>query len=162
MADRPIRGIEISSSYQGNPRMLAGMEGSTQTFLKGAPLVWSSGYLVEASGDPTLIVGIAAEPGHNITQGSQMVSFYPLSGNVFEANLAQAAADTTSAATNQGVAYGIVARSSGTAHWVVDSADTSSTRCRVLAFAAPSVATDVNARVLVTFFNAVDALTVAG
>ena len=162
MATIAIDAIRCVRSYVGEPRVEHGLEASSATFLVGAPLVWSSGYLAGASSDPTMIVGIAAEPGHNITAGTQTVAFYPLAGNIFEANLAQAASSTVSATTNLGTAYGIVARSTGTAHWVVDSSDTSNTRCRPLRFAHPSVVTDTNARIEITFFNGNDALTVAG
>ncbi len=162
MATITISNITCVRSLHGDPRMETGLEGTSKTFLAGAPLVWSSGYLQEAGSDPTLIAGIAAEPGHNITAGTQKVMYYPLQGNVFEGNLAQAAANTTSATTDPGKAYGIVARSSGTAHWVVDSADTSATRVRILDFALPSIVGDVNARVTFTFFVGDDAMVVAG
>jgi len=151
--------IEIAKNMSGNPRILSAPEGASQTFLKGALLAWSSGYVVEASTDETRILGIAAAPGQNTTAGAAKTLFYPLQGNIFEANLAQAATDTTSAATDQGTAYGITIRSTGTTHWIVDSSKTTTyCRCRILGFAEPSVATDVDARVLITFFAANDEL----
>lgn len=160
MATINIDEIRVASSYQGEPRLLSGPEAATQTFLKGAPLAWNGGYLEEAGADPAAIVGIAAEDGHNSTNaGDDTITYVPLAGNVFEANLAQAAANTTSAATNLGTAYGIVKRTTGTAHWVVDSSDTTNTRCRPLRFTRGSVAGDVNARINITFFNANDGLT---
>ena len=160
MATRPISNIRLVKSLHGGGAEMSGPEGATQTFLVGAPLAWASGYLQEAGSDPTAIVGIAAEPGHNAAaSGDNRIAYWPLTGNVFEANLAQAASNTTSATTSIGTLYGIVKRSSGTVHWVVDSSDTTNTRCVIVDFAAPSVATDVNARVLIHFLQANDALT---
>lgn len=65
------------------------LEGASQTYKKGAPLVInSSGYIVEASNPVALgeqIVGFAAEPGHNTTAGASTALYYPaLPSVVFE------------------------------------------------------------------------------
>ena len=57
-------------------------EGASQTFKKGAPLVASSGYLIEASADPTTIFGVAEEDGENASAGVKGVRFMrPTPGN---------------------------------------------------------------------------------
>lgn len=61
------------------------LEGASQTYKKGAPLVISSGYIVEASNPVALgeqIVGFAAEPGHNATAGAYSALYYPALANV--------------------------------------------------------------------------------
>ena len=160
MATIVIEEMRFAFSLHGGGTCLHGPEAATQTFLKGALLVFSAGYIQECGADPAAILGVAAEDGHNdTTAGTSQIKYYPLTGNVFEANLAQAAANTTSATTDLGTKYGVIKRSTGTAHWVVDSAETSSTRCVILNWARSTVATDVNARVQIHFFQANDELT---
>jgi len=79
---------------------LSGLEGSSGTFLEGAPLKYSSGYIVIANAastdTDTPIIGFAAEDGHNVTQGSQLIRYYPaLSNYVFEGTWASDAASAT-------------------------------------------------------------------
>ena len=162
MATRAIEAIRATMSLHGEIREMYGREAASATFLAGAPLCWSGGYLTECGTDPAVIVGIAAEAAHNTTAGpSNVVRYWPLAGNIFEANLSQAATGTTSAVTHLGVDFGIIARSSGTAHWVVDSSDETNTCCTVLEFAKDNVIGDVSARVLISFHAAHDGLLIA-
>ena len=74
--------------------MAEGPEAATQTFIAGAPLKTNgSGFLaVIAADDTALIVGIAAEDGHNdAAAGDTQVKYYPaLPGMVFEITLEDA------------------------------------------------------------------------
>ena len=104
--------------------------------------------------DPTAIAGIALRAGQNgATAGAKTAHFVPFfPGLIIEANLANVATNHTSVATNVGTAYGLVKRTVGTTHWVIDVADTTATRCRVIGFAYPSVVGDINARVYAATF----------
>jgi len=138
----------------------SGPEAATQTFLKGDLVTYSSGYLQECGADPSLIAGVALDAGGNTTSaGDQQCSYMPLAGNVFKATLAQAAANTTSAATDIGKKYGVIVRTAAPLVWVVDSSETSSTRCVILNWVTPTISLDINARVYISFFNANDQLT---
>ena len=155
MATQAIRAVEIAL---GSPFWSwENEEAATQTYLRGAVVIYSAGYVQEASTDPADILGIALRAGQNgDAAGDKRANFVPLlPGTVIEANLAQAAANTVSAATDVGKAYGLVKRTSGTAHWVIDSAETSSTRCRIIGFVGgkPKVG-DTNARVYAVVFAA--------
>lgn len=92
---RPCKAIGFASM-----ETLSGLEGSTQSFLEGAPLKYSSGYIVVAQAastdTDTAIIGFAAEDAHNITQGTQLIRYYPALANmVFEGTWASDAATAT-------------------------------------------------------------------
>lgn len=67
MATIALRAIEVAKTVTGNsPWTMDYQEAVSQTFLKGAFLATdANNRLVEAGADPTRIVGIAAEAGHN-------------------------------------------------------------------------------------------------
>ena len=105
--------------------MRSGAEAASQSFKRGAPLVWSSGYLAEAtSGAAVDIVGFAAEDAHNDSSaGTHDVAYYPTEQcPTFIGKLA-AASDHTLAQTDLGTAYGLASTSS---KWYVDYDESSS------------------------------------
>jgi hypothetical protein len=130
-------------------------ESASHEGIIGEVQTWASGYVDTAGADPT-VLGILAQAGHNDSSAgdSDIAVIVATPQTIFEANLAQAAANTTAAATSLGTAYGIIARSTGTAWWVIDSSDTSNTRLRILKRRWDHAATDVNARFEFTFFVA--------
>jgi len=137
------------------------LEGSTQTFVSSAPLVITSGYLVEAADPATAIAGFSLEAGHNITAGTQLVKFLPaVHGLQINANfLGSAAADNVLAATDYGLAVRIAKSATlvggATAGWYFE--DTGSTQAaKIISFESDqivpnqsqtrAVAGDTNAR----------------
>jgi len=79
----PPQGLGSNISWEGP-------EAATQTFIKGAILVNSGGYLAEGTADLTTgIVGVAAEPSHyDASAGTHNIRYWPaLPGRVFEATL---------------------------------------------------------------------------
>lgn len=83
------------------------VEGASQTFLAGSPLVFSSGYLVVATDAVTTAAAFAMEDGHNSAAGTDKVKIVPampgyaihLYGNL----LTTTAGDNVLAATDHGV-----------------------------------------------------------
>jgi len=127
-------------------------EGATQTFKKGAPLVVSSGYLIEASADPTEIFGIAEEDGENASAGVKSTRFMrPTPGNTFEGTFSNGGTAVALAQTDLGVDYGIT-KDDTTGFWYVDKAKTTtSARVTIVGFRDAVGATD--ARVFFVFHN---------
>lgn len=62
----PIKVYRNMRGGSGMPEILRWPEAATQTFKQGVPLMLSSGYLVEWDGSTEKIVGISAEPAHNL------------------------------------------------------------------------------------------------
>lgn len=94
-------------------------EGLSQTFKRGAPLVFSSGYLVEATSGAALdIVGFALTAGHNAAAGAYNVDYVPVEFcRSWKGKLAGATAHAI-AQTDLGTAYGLASNGDGT--WYVD------------------------------------------
>lgn len=133
-------------------RLMRGREGSTQSFTVGAPLIRSSGYLVEASADPTAdIVGVAAGNSTG-TQGSECLYWPATSDMVFEATLEdQTNENHALVITNLYTDYALQVDSSN--NWYVDENDTTNTCVTVVGVKNDRDITDatVRARVLVVF-----------
>lgn len=151
MATHSIKAMTIEP-FMATTYMREALEAANQTFLIGAVLVSSSGLLAEGGADPTDIVGIALKAGNNAAASATNKSHYSplLPGTIIKANLAQAAADTVFAqATHLWARFGLVKRSSGTAHWVIDSAETTAANVRVciIGLAENAVNGDTNAPV---------------
>lgn len=154
----------LQTSTGGPPMRLDLPESSSNSDLIGAVQVFTSGYVDTAGADPAAILGILDEPGNNSSSnGDTNISvIIAQPGTIFQANLAQAASDTTGADTDIGTAYGIIVRSSGTAHWVIDSSETGNTRLSILEKASivgvtpgnDQVVTDDNVRFNFMFFVA--------
>lgn len=114
-----------------------GIEGATQSFKKGAPLVYSSGKLVEATdaADQAAMAGMAAHTASGTTDTAvKYVPFIP--GVIFEVTLMTGSeADFTLVQTNIGLAYAIAKAASGA--WFLDNADTTNPEFRVVGFKDP-------------------------
>jgi hypothetical protein len=138
-------------------------EAASQTFKKGAPLVFSGAVntggntVAEGGTDPTLIVGIAEEAGeNNAVAGAKKVRCTPLLGDyVFEGILGNGdTTDYTLAVTDIGDVYGITkAADSG---WFVDKQKAAifgagSVRVRVIGL--KDAAGTVNGRVYFVFLD---------
>lgn len=141
-------------------------EGINQTFVNGAPLVFSSGYLIEATvgGDvvTSAIAGFSMNAGHNTAAGTYDVQMVPVVPGVhFHANFMGAAGiDNVLAAADLGTTrdIGYSATFLGAAspgYFIADSGGT--VRCKIISFESDSVvanstetkavAGDTNARV---------------
>lgn len=127
-----IEPVGTLSGGLGTVPMLEGQEASTQTFIKGAVLVWSSGQLAEASADVTSgIAGVAAEAATG-TQGTR-IKYWPASVNtIWEATLEdQTNEDHALVITNMGVNYALQTDTPG--NWYVDENDTTNDAALVIA-----------------------------
>ena len=100
------------------PELLTATSGAAIT--AGAPLVWSSGKLVEAVGgiDTHGVVGVAA---HAVSAADMAIKYYPALPNVAFRTSSASAALTT------GALYGLVATT-----LLIDAANTTQTRLRVI------------------------------
>ncbi len=114
------------------------LEAATQTFKRGAPLQWASGYVSEASADDDEIIGIAETDAHNDTSaGTHVMRVIPaLPGMVFSGHLGNGSGLTTDYTTLQtdiGAVYGIV-KDGTNLGWLVDQDETTNVRVRVIGF----------------------------
>lgn len=128
-AIRPSRRLGLSSTPT-----LPGPEGASQTFKKGAPLIYTSGYLVEAAVDPVAgIVGFAEEDAHNAAAGLYEIGVTPaLPGVIFEGILTdESDAAYTLAQTALGLQYALQ-KDTTTLAWAIDSADTTLISVRIV------------------------------
>lgn len=107
-------------------RLMRGQEGSSQDFTVGAPLIRSSGYLVEASADPVAdIVGVAAGNSTG-TQGAECLYWPATPDFVYEATLEdQSNENHALVITNMFTDYALQVDSSN--NWYVDENDTTNT-----------------------------------
>ncbi len=96
-------------------------EGITQTHKRGAPLVYSSGYLIEATSAAVVdVAGFANKNGNNnVAAGDADAEYFPTElCNSFKGKLSGATASHTLAQTDLGATYGLAKNSDGT--WFVD------------------------------------------
>jgi len=96
-------------------------EGSSQTFLDGSPLIFSSGLMVVATGTVEVVAAFALENGHNNT-GAKIKCLPALIGvGAYGSFLATNAADNTLATADLGVKvqllYGATAGAGSTPIW---------------------------------------------
>ncbi len=122
---QPIALVSMLGLYS-DPILPGQVEGSSQTFKKGVPLVWSSGKIVEASANPTAIVGISSGPGQNLTTSPGCNVIPVLKSLVFEISIDVAsggnAGGTGSLTTaNIGTTYGIT-KDGASSQWYLDTA----------------------------------------
>lgn len=82
-------------------------EGASQTFLRGWPVVITSGYVVEGANPVTALFGFAGENAHNSPAGAYTISVIPATPDVVvEGNfLASSAADNVLAAGDFGGSF---------------------------------------------------------
>lgn len=112
-------------------------ENASETFVMGAILVSSSGFLSEGGANPTGIIGVAAGAAHNVAvDGDQAVRYFPaLPHLVFEASIDTSAALGTGAiaAADLFVEYGVTEDANGL--WYVDKNKTAANaRVRIVGF----------------------------
>ena len=119
-----------------------GPEGGSQTYKRGAPLIYTSGYLVVAASAPIdtgdSIVGFANEDGHNGTAGVYTATYVVAGGPhmTFIGLLIDKVAEThTLVQTNLGLAYAIDVDSSG--YWYLDENNTTNPVARVVKLLDP-------------------------
>lgn len=63
-------GLELTSSSYLSPVIEDHIEGATQTYPAGSPVVLTGGYIVAAASPATDIYGFAVEAGHNVAAGA--------------------------------------------------------------------------------------------
>lgn len=139
-------------------------EGASQTFKAGAPLVWSSGALIEATAPPAAIAAFALEDAHNnAVAGAATVSVMPCRpGTEFYSNLlANAAANHTFAQADMGLTFQLQKAAyitgDATQYWHVARVTTGNVAAKPVsqvgdespfADAGPAKVGDINARLL--------------
>ncbi len=130
-------------------------EAITQTFKKGAPIVFTSGgTTVEEGGtNPTFIIGIADADGQNTASASlKNTVTTPLTELTFEGILGNGdLTDYTLLAGDVGDRYGITKASGG--GWFVDKQKTAVLNCRVIVLRLKDPAGTVNGRVYFKFLD---------
>jgi hypothetical protein len=126
-------------------------EAASQTFKKGAIVVYSSGYVAEAGSDPSYILGVALNAGHNGAAGAyKTLVALAHDSNTFVANVKGSGNANKTAQSDVGAAYGIVSDTNG--EWFVDKDDTTNVRVRIIDLVDP--AGTENGKVLVKFLSA--------
>jgi hypothetical protein len=124
--------------FGGNHPIMPVFKESATTWKKGAVILYTSGYAVEATDGPTTgtIVGVAAGAA-SATELEALV--YPaLPGATFIGRLAtgDTGGDLTSLVTHRGVKYGISLEAT-TGVWYLNAADTSDVAVSLLNFIEP-------------------------
>lgn len=116
-------------------------EGASETYLRGAPLVYSGGRVDEAGANPRSIVGIALHNGqNNAAEGAVNAQYCPaIQGVIFEGSIDTSAAEGTGAIAlaDLGAEYGITESSN---LWYIDKNKTTggtNTVARVVGFRDP-------------------------
>lgn len=148
---RPVRSLTgLSYPRQAVP------EAASQTFLLGALVVVTSGYLVECGADPALILGVATSAGHNKASANLVKNTVVLAhpDTLFVGNLDDSGSLGTgvTAATDRFLTYGVAKRSSS--HWYIDKADTTAKRVRIFDFWDEDAVGDIGGRVIFKFVGA--------
>lgn len=129
-------------------------EAASQTFKKGAPIVFTSGgTTVEEGGtNPTFIIGIADHDGQNTTASAKDTATTPLTELTFEGILGNGdLTDYTLLAADVGDRYGITKAAGG--GWFVDKQKTAVLNCRVVVLRLKDPAGTVNGRVFFKFLD---------
>src|SRR5574342_240815 len=124
MATIALQPLEVKGTISGNaPQVITLPEGASQTFLPGAVLTLTAGYVVEAGADPARVLGVACEPGQNLaSNGLKEAKVYIANDDtIFVGNLTNGA----TAVTDVGLAYSLVKST----YWHVDKADVTSRIC---------------------------------
>jgi len=143
MATIPLMPLEVAGTISGNaPAVLDLPEGATQTFLTGALLTLTAGYVVECGANPTRVLGVAASPGQNTaTNGLKKCLFYEANDDtVFIGNFAGAA----TAVTIVGFAYDFVKTGN---IWSVDGTDIAARSAIIRKLDSRDAVGDTNGRV---------------
>lgn len=136
-------------------------EAATQTFKRGAVLVNSSGFIAGGGADPTDVLGIAAEDGHNdTTAGTHQLAYYRIEpGSLWAINIDDSGDLGNGALVDAdfNTRYGLAVSADV---WYVDKADTTNTLVVVrravehgVQIAANAATVRKQARVLVEWLN---------
>lgn len=145
------------------------VEGSSQTFNKGTPLVWSSGKIVAASANPTAIVGISAAAGQNVTTSPACLVVAIRPNCIFEITIDGAASGGNAPGTgsltqaNIGTTYGIT-KDGTSGNWYLDTSKNAANQvCTLIGFQTnisngTNDAGVVNGRALVVFLQSTSAI----
>lgn len=151
------------------PLLPAQVEGSSQSFKKSAVLVYSSGKLVEASTNPTAIVGIACAPGQNVTTSPacQVIPIRP--NHIFEISIDAALSGSNAPGTgslaqsNVGTTYGI-SKDAASGYWYLDTSKSGGNQVATLIGFQTNISSGsndagvVNGRALVIFLQSTSAI----
>ena len=124
------------------------LEGASQTFKKGSPIIFTSGYAVTGGSNPGDIVGFAEEAGeNNSTAGAKKVRVLLADGGqVFEGTFANNGDAVALAQTDLGLDYGLTAQAV-TGLWYVDKNITAGANARVTIVGFRDAVGTSNARV---------------
>ena len=159
MATQVIRPFRVAGPSTLAIPVKGGTAPVSETWEKGALLTRSSGRIIAAGADPTLILGVAIHEV-TVTVAGDEVKYVPAHlGLEFEGNLmGAAAANYTLVQTDQFITYGVAADAT-TGFWYIDQSDTTNDRVVITDFVDP--VGDVNARVRFVFLdaNTINALT---
>lgn len=139
------------------------IEGSSQTFKQGTPLVWSSGKIVAAGATPTSgLVGISAGIGQNVTTSPFCIVIPFLKNNVFEISVdgtlngGNAPGTGSLAIANIGTTYAITQDAASGLWYLVTSGGTATVLLLGFQTNANKTTSDsgvVNGRALVSFLT---------
>lgn len=138
-----IKSISGSKSLglNGVP-LFNGPEGASQTYKRGAPLIYTSGYLVVAGSAPIdtgdVVVGFATQDGRNGTAGQYTATYVPvIPSAIFTGVLSNKSTSShTLVQTNLGVAYALDVDATSLA-WYIDVNNTTNPVCRIVGFQDP-------------------------
>lgn len=92
--------------------------GASQTFKKGALVIWASGYITVAGTGPSVVFGVAEDDATSGTDGQYTINVIPISPEqIWEVSLVSA---DTLAQTDVGISHGLVVEDT---FWKVDLSD---------------------------------------
>lgn len=145
--------VPIVACGIGSVQKREGGAATSETWAKGAVLIASSGYLAEASDDPTEIVGVAL---HGVTSAAQgaVAQYVPaVDSQEFIGTLDSAGSPGTHALviTNRYVKYGLSVDASGI--WYIDVDETSDALARVIITGLVDQVGDIMGKVRFRFLN---------
>ena len=152
MATQVIQPFRVAGPYTLSIPVRGGTAPVSETWKRGALLARSSGRLIEAGADPTLIVGVAIHDV-TVTVAGDEVKYVPAHlGVEFEGSLmGAAAANYTLVQTDMYLTYGVAADAT-TGYLSIDQCDTSANLVVITGFVDP--VGDINARVRFIFLQA--------
>lgn len=157
MATAPMIPITPVRSLTGIPYpRVAVPETASQTYLRGALVRSTAGLLVECGADPSHILGVAANPGHNSAAGlDKTVVYLAHPDTLFKGNLDLSAAVGTgvTAVTDRFTSYGVAKRAVAPLNWYVDKTETTNDRVVVWEFHDEDAIGDVMGRVYFQFVS---------
>lgn len=158
MATIPLRPLEVIGSISGNsPQKLSFQEAASQTFKKGAVVALnSSGLLIEASDNPTNVVGVAEQDGHNYTATSTTNRCEVTIANTDTIFMGNLSGSSVTALLDIGKGYSIAKTGN---NWHVVKTDLTNRRVRVIQLDPRDAVGDTNGRVWFQFHAAASYLT---